>query len=316
MKYLGNIDLEKPLTLNGKPHGIENITALPMWSATDEGRVVYISSTSKLYIGKSNAWEELTEGNVGSHNHDELYFTETELTNGALDVRYYTEDEADDKLDGKADILHDHSALYAGITHNNTSHSETYITSSGVTYEALNANGDVGSGIGQIASGDHNHDLVYAAIAHDHNSVYSLEGHNHDLVYAAIVHDHNTSYAAIVHDHNSVYSVLSHNHDLAYATIGHNHDTSYAAIVHNHDEQYFTETEVTLALSGKADTGHNHDASYAAVDHNHDGHYTPFATEVSGMPVDTPTIGTLRLDSDGTKLYVYTSTGWKTATLA
>ena len=36
-----------------------------------------------------------------------------------------------------------------------------YITSSGVTYENLNTNGDVGTGSSQVAAGDHNHDGVY-----------------------------------------------------------------------------------------------------------------------------------------------------------
>lgn len=42
-------------------------------------------------------------------------------------------------------------------SHNNSAHSETYITASGVTYEALNANSDVGTGSSQVAVGNHSH---------------------------------------------------------------------------------------------------------------------------------------------------------------
>lgn len=43
---------------------------------------------------------------------------------------------------------------YPPSSHGNTEHIEAYITSSGVTYEALNANGDVGTTSGTICAGD------------------------------------------------------------------------------------------------------------------------------------------------------------------
>ncbi len=46
-------------------------------------------------------------------------------------------------------------------THGNDKHSATYITSSDVTYENLNGNGDVGTGSSQVAQGDHNHEGTY-----------------------------------------------------------------------------------------------------------------------------------------------------------
>ena len=48
----------------------------------------------------------------------------------------------------------DKPSLFAPTSHNNTSHSETYITESGVTYENLNANGDVGTTSGTVCAGD------------------------------------------------------------------------------------------------------------------------------------------------------------------
>ena len=46
-------------------------------------------------------------------------------------------------------------------SHDNSDHTETYITSAGVTYENLNTNGDVGTGASQVAKGDHTHSGVY-----------------------------------------------------------------------------------------------------------------------------------------------------------
>lgn len=43
------------------------------------------------------------------------------------------------------------------ISHDNTKHSATYITASGVTYEALDANSDVGTASAQLAIGNHTH---------------------------------------------------------------------------------------------------------------------------------------------------------------
>lgn len=44
-------------------------------------------------------------------------------------------------------------------SHGNEAHTETYITSTGVTFENLNLNGDVGTGATQVAFGNHTHTL-------------------------------------------------------------------------------------------------------------------------------------------------------------
>jgi hypothetical protein len=45
-------------------------------------------------------------------------------------------------------------------SHNNTYHSETYITSAGVTYANLNGNSSVGTGATQVAQGNHSHSYL------------------------------------------------------------------------------------------------------------------------------------------------------------
>lgn len=90
-------------------------------------------------------------------------------------------------------------------SHGNDKHSATYITSSDVTYENLNGNGDVGTGSSQVAQGDHNHDSEYSAIAHDHDEDYADIEHDHDEDYADISHNHNEDYSPIDHDHEGTY---------------------------------------------------------------------------------------------------------------
>lgn len=55
----------------------------------------------------------------------------------------------------------DKPSAFTPESHGNEKHSSTFITSSGVTYENLNTNGDVGTGSSQVAQGDHNHDTAY-----------------------------------------------------------------------------------------------------------------------------------------------------------
>jgi hypothetical protein len=58
------------------------------------------------------------------------------------------------------------------------------------------------------APGDHNHDGVYQPAGN-----YADPNHNHDL-----------TYASVNHDHNGVYSAANHNHDSTYATSNHTHN--------------------------------------------------------------------------------------------
>ena len=64
------------------------------------------------------------------------------------------------ELNGKISdaTLDDSSDQRTPTSHDNTYHSATYIEASGVTYGALDGNGDVGTGSDQVAQGSHTHD--------------------------------------------------------------------------------------------------------------------------------------------------------------
>ena len=74
----------------------------------------------------------------------------------------YTDESAWDKLENSSasvtwSNVSDKPASYTPDTHDNTSHSVEYITVGGVTYEALLANDDIGTGATQVAAGNHTH---------------------------------------------------------------------------------------------------------------------------------------------------------------
>jgi len=59
---------------------------------------------------------------------------------------------------------------FAPDPHGNGSHSQTYITAAGVTYENLSANGDIGSGSTQVPQGSHTHEF---GDLHNYNDIPS-----------------------------------------------------------------------------------------------------------------------------------------------
>ena len=66
-------------------------------------------------------------------------------------------------------------ASYTPDTHDNTSHSVEYITVDGVTYEALLANDDIGTGATQVSAGNHTHS-EYQPIDGDLTAIAGLSG--------------------------------------------------------------------------------------------------------------------------------------------
>jgi hypothetical protein len=148
---------------------------------------------------------------------------------------------------------------------------------------------------------NHNHDLTYAILNHNHNGVYSLIDHDHSLNYATLNHNHNGVYSLIDHNHNTTYAALNHNHNGAYSLIDHNHDLTYAALNHNHNGVYSL-------------IDHNHDLTYSAINHAHTAAQVN-AVDLAGFTDRTSSI--LSFNSNRTftitpnASYVYYSNGSK-----
>lgn len=147
---------------------------------------------------------------------------------------------------------------FAPSPHDNTHHSDTYITASGVTFSNLNANGSVGTGAAQVAFGNHTHSqfsnpdipsgariLFYSNTAItgynivaslvDDALVYVVKGTGAGGIAGGNLHptggwtqtQHQHSVATHQHtiDHNHIYNLLSHSHSYSGTTGG--PDTSF-----------------------------------------------------------------------------------------
>lgn len=165
---------------------------------------------------------------------------------------------------------------------------DNFVTSTALT-EALSGKSDT----------THNHDTVYAAIAHTHAN-YAAADHTHTgyATTASVTaletavsgkadstHNHDTAYAAINHTHTG-YASADHTHT-GYAAANHTHD-GYAATNHTHSE-YATSSSVSAlenTVNGKADVNHTH-TGYASSDHTHSGYapasHTHSQSDIAGL---------------------------------
>lgn len=168
MQWQGKIEFKKPITLHGKPHGVEHEATLPAWTSNDEGRVVHAEDSGVLWFATSTGWVELTPGGVGAHDHDDRYYTETEV------------DAMFEGKNGEKQIVDWTNVNNKPVTYPPEVHThDEYLEPSEITYSFLDERGLIGNGINQIAEGNHTH------------TEYSLDGHTHTS--DVITYDNTTS---------------------------------------------------------------------------------------------------------------------------
>lgn len=138
----------------------------------------FTTSEFVLFDGTKLASSGFTSASFAAadHNHDATY----------LGISAQAADS--DKLDGQEGTYYldwnnfsNVPSTFAPATHGNEAHSEAYITSVGVTFEALSANGDVGTGADQVAVGNHTHTGMatkYATNVGDGSSTSIVVNHN------------------------------------------------------------------------------------------------------------------------------------------
>jgi len=101
--------------------------------------------------GEANTASNVGTAGVGVFKQKTTYDLEFKKINAGSDKVTITDDTGNDEVD--IDITE------ANIDLNNCNNSISgFIKSTGVTYEALNTNGDVGTGSSQVAAGNHTHD--------------------------------------------------------------------------------------------------------------------------------------------------------------
>ncbi len=324
MKWQGTIDFQKPIKINGKPHGVEHEATLPIWSSDYIGVVIHAEDTSKLWFGGSSAWLELTPGGVGVHDHNDVYYTEEE-------VDAFFEGESSGKKQVDFSNVINKPSLYNPTTHSNTSHSENYITSAAVTFETLQTNGDIGTAATQLAIGSHNHDLSYSPTGHTHTEtdITDLDKYTQLQVDTLLLSKSDTT-----HDHSGVYEPVFTKNTAFNKDFGTVSD-SVAEGDHEHgnitnDGKVGSTANLPLKTTtdGVVTTGSfgTTSGTFAEGNHNHDDRYytesevdTKFneilIPSTSGAPSDSPTAGTVRFDASTNILYIYNGTSWVSTTL-
>ena len=260
MNFNGTINLKKPIQLNGTHHGHEIIPTLPVWQASDKGRMIFTSDTARAYVGGNSDWEEITQS-ASNTDYDYRYYTKTQM-----DGFFGPESSGKKTVDWSN--VSSKPTSFVPTTHDNTSHSQQYITLESVTFEALQANGSVGSGTTQLAVGNHNHDAVYSVIGHNHSGTYEPVITKN----SAFNVDFGTSHATVAygdHNHDSIYEPVITKKSAFNVDFGTTHaDAAYG----DHDHSGIYETAFEKKTGFNLDLGTT-SGTVSAGNHDHDSVY-------------------------------------------
>ena len=224
-----------------------SITGKPSTLPNPNGLVIKLNGTTQTtYTGSTPVELNITAASIGaqaagnyasaSHNHDSVY---SKIDHNHNDL-YFTETEINEKLAGYqpkgnyALATHDHKGVYQPVgdyaltTHN---HDEVYQPK------------------GSYALSDHNHDSAYAAKSHNHSGVYAPISHTHtaENITALTGYTKALSASAIAAT-DSLNVALG---KLEKALDGKAPTGNYAVVGHNHNDVYNTKSEITTLLAGK-----------------------------------------------------------------
>ncbi len=151
MIWQGKIEFKKPITIDGKPHGVEHEATISAWIAADEGRVVHAEDTGALWFGTDTAWVELTPGGVGAHDHDSMYYTEVEVDGMFDGMSGAKQTVAWANVNGKP-------TAFDPVEHGNLHHNVNFLTSADLDFTFFDTTLSlVGNGASQMAQGTHTH---------------------------------------------------------------------------------------------------------------------------------------------------------------
>ena len=116
----------------------------------DGAQIDYANLANTPTLGTAAALNVAASGDAAST--EVVKGDDTRMTNARTPSAH-----ASTHADGGSDEITPASIGAASNNHNNTAHSEEYITSSGVTFANASANGETGTGANQFAIGNHTH---------------------------------------------------------------------------------------------------------------------------------------------------------------
>jgi hypothetical protein len=260
-----------------------------------EGKGIDIDGSNKINVVFGTAANTASEGNHDhdavysktGHNHDDLYFTETEVTT---------------KLGQYAPAAHNHDSAYAALSHNHDSvysktghnHDGVYLKTGAadIVSSEMIINGAVNTDdiANNAITGDKIKDgtITLADIGKngcDNGQVLKWSDtaltptwkcdNDNGQVYngSTSINISGSSITAIFGTAAGTVAEGNHNHGAIYAPASHNHDSTYSKTSHNHDSSYYLKTDIDTKLGNYSLTSHNHDSTYAKLSHNHNDLY-------------------------------------------
>ena len=253
--------------------GVSAHSALTELDYVSSGHTDFLPATSGTDIQN-----QLNGKSTTGHNHDGSYYTETELDNGQLDNRYYTEGEVD-TISGALSSEID-SDISTHTSNANAHHNESH------TVASHSDTSGTGAELDTLTDGSN------ADVLHSHTT--SVSGGDHSILT-------NLDYASA--GHTGFLPATSgtdiQNQLNGKSATGHDHDTRYYTETEldngQLDSRYYTEGEVNTisgALSSEIDSDISTHASNANVHHNQSHTVASHSdTDATGAELSTLTDG-------------------------
>lgn len=269
------------------------------------------------------------------HDHDDRYFTQTELLTGAIDGRYYTETEIDTMF--SPIIGHNHDGINSRPVNYDDLANIPYLywKNPVINFSSLpgsgNTTGDVRIVLNNSAAYFWN-GYQWAVI---NEGLFALQNHNHDDCYYTeteintIITNLETQIniqlaqkADLVHTHNDLYylklevdNAIQSRFDIA---SGHDHDGTNSKRIsyydldnipglaaHDHDDLYYRKTE--LQTSGESEV--HWDNIISKPDLANSNWKSPVQT-VADLPPTGNSVGDIRLVLDDSDIYEWNGAQW------
>lgn len=306
---------------------IDLLANLPTAGNVD-GDIRIVEETMLIY--QWNETEALWKNvGIGVHNHDERYYTETELDSGQLDNRYYTETEIDNFFDTASG--HDHDGINSKqIDYNNILNTPYFYWKDPVQLLSElpisgNSEGDARIVLDEQSiyawiSGSWIKVSTGILIAHDHDERYYREDEIDLLInnLQAWITNQLALKSDVGHTHDERYYTETEIDDLFDINMGHDHDginskrISYYDLInvptlnaHNHDDRYYTKTQLQVPGESLVHWENIIDTPLFSA-----GQWKRPVQTVGDLPSTGNDVGDLRVVLDDSDIYEWDGSSW------
>ena len=210
-----------------------------------DNNALYLTPNEEIDLSNYATTEQLNAKADVNHNHDDAYYTETEI---------------DELFSNKADVNHNHDSLYDPFGSSNDALASAKEYSDTNLENAKSYSDSSDSAILEESKTYTDNEVAQKTqvqiIASDVSEALSTL-----KIHKLTQEEYEQKVEAGTIDENALYLTPDEVIDLSdYATV--EQLAQKADISHSHDDMYYTEVEVDTLLSDKASVSHNHDSSY------------------------------------------------------